>query len=126
VPTVRHILRIEGLVVLLTALVAYAAVGGNWLLFAFLLLVPDIFMLGYLLDPRRGAAVYNLGHTYAVPLALLGIGWTQGHSLALSVALIWIAHIGMDRAVGYGLKLPTGFRDTHLGAAGGGRTVGAG
>jgi hypothetical protein len=32
----------------------------------------------------------------------------------VAVALIWFAHISMDRTVGYGLKYPTSFKDTHL------------
>ena len=33
---------------------------------------------------------------------------------AAKVALIWLAHIGMDRLLGYGLKYPSAFKDTHL------------
>lgn len=124
-PSALRLLRIEGLAALAAALVAYSATGESWLLFALLLLVPDVFMVGYLLDPRKGAAIYNLGHTYAVPLVLLGIGWVGGNTLTLSIALIWMAHIGMDRALGYGLKLPTGFGDTHLGRVGGRKATGS-
>lgn len=125
-PSALRLLRIEGLAALAAALVAYSALGGSWLLFVLLLLAPDVFMVGYLLDLRKGAAIYNLGHTYAVPLILLGIGWTQEHALTLSIALIWVAHIGMDRALGYGLKLPSGFGDTHLGTVGERKAAGAG
>ena len=40
---------------------------------------------------------------------------------AIHMAAIWTAHIAMDRALGYGLKLPTGFTDTHLGRIGKGK-----
>ena len=43
----------------------------------------------------------------------LGFPWMQ--PLCLQISLIWFAHIGFDRALGYGLKFPLGFRVTHLG-----------
>jgi hypothetical protein len=110
----RFLLRLEGALVLLAAVGAYAAAGLSWWLFAGLLLAPDVVLLGYGAGPRMGAAVYNAGHTYAVPLLLGGAALGLGHTLLGGVALIWVAHIGMDRALGYGLKLPTGFHDTHL------------
>lgn len=108
------LLKLEGLALFVAALVAYYALNGNWWLFAVLLLAPDLFMLGYLRNPLWGAVGYNLGHTYLLPALLLGIGWFMGWHLAISVAIIWFAHIGMDRTVGYGLKYSTAFKDTHL------------
>jgi hypothetical protein len=108
------LLRLEGAVVFALALAMYWRDGSSWLLFALLLLAPDLSMLGYLAGPRAGAACYNLIHSYALPLALLGYGVFANAPLALSLALIWLAHIGMDRAVGYGLKYTTAFKDTHL------------
>jgi hypothetical protein len=108
-------LRVEGMAIFIAAIAAYAWSGGNWILFAVLLLAPDLFMLGYLQGPRIGAFVYNLGHVYAAPIALGALGMVFGINEALPVALIWIAHIGMDRMLGYGLKRPSGFKHTHLG-----------
>jgi hypothetical protein len=108
------LLRVEGLTLFVAALVAYSTLNGNWWLFAALLFVPDVFMLGYLRNPVWGAAGYNLGHTYLLPALLLGAGWMMGWHLAVLIAIIWFAHIGMDRAVGYGLKYSTQFKDTHL------------
>lgn len=71
-------------------------------------------MLGYLRDKQTGALVYNIGHSYLTPLALAGAGLWSGSDLALSIALIWGAHIGLDRAMGYGLKYASGFKETHL------------
>lgn len=107
-------LRIEGMAIFIAAIATYAWTGGNWILFAALLLAPDLFMLGYLRGPRFGAVIYNLGHVYAVPLALAAFGLIFTVSEAFPVALIWIAHIGMDRTLGYGLKRPSGFKHTHL------------
>lgn len=111
-------LRLEGLALFAAALTAYWLLGGSWWLFALLILAPDLFMLGYLRGPRAGAAVYNLGHVTLTP-ALVGLAaYALGAPLGINVAVIWLAHIGMDRALGYGLKEPTGFQDTHLGRMG--------
>ena len=72
-------------------------------------------MLGYLGGPRFGAAAYNAFHSYPLPAALGIVGLLAGAPLAVGVALVWFAHIGMDRMLGYGLKYPIGFGDTHLG-----------
>lgn len=92
----------------------YGVLGASWALFAALLFVPDVFMAGYLAGPRIGAAVYNAGHTYVVPLGLGALAGVLAAPLLGAVALIWTVHIGMDRALGYGLKRPGGFYDTHL------------
>ena len=115
--TVRW-LRLEGAAVLAMSLVLYARGGQGWLLFFALLLVPDLSMAGYLGGPRPGATVYNVAHTYVVPLALAAYGVFAGQAVTVSLALIWAAHIGMDRMLGYGLKLPSGFQHTHLGNIG--------
>jgi len=110
----RTYLRIEGLTALVAALALYLDLGGPLWLLLLLALAPDLSMLGYLAGPRVGAASYNIVHTYALPVALGGIGIWTGSTLLLQVALVWAAHIGVDRLVGYGLKYPTGFTDTHL------------
>jgi hypothetical protein len=112
------LLRAEGLVVLLLATWLYSLHGAGWLVFVVLFFVPDISMLGYLRDPRLGAMVYNLAHTYVVPLLLTGAGIWLARPVLLAGGLIWVAHIGLDRMLGYGLKLPTAFQDTHLGRIG--------
>jgi hypothetical protein len=116
---VRAILRLEGLAVFAAALALYAHLGASWLAFAALFLAPDLAMVAYLLGPRLGAAGYNLVHTYVLPLALGGVGATLGAPGIVALAAIWAAHIGIDRALGYGLKYATGFGDTHLGRIGG-------
>lgn len=117
-PPARGWLRLEGVAVLAVAAVLYGVLGGGWLLFAVLFLAPDLAMLGYLGGPRTGALAYNLAHTYAAPAVCAGLGGALAAPLPLALALIWAAHIGFDRALGYGLKLPTDFRDTHLGRIG--------
>ncbi len=101
--------------VLAATLVLYRQTGSSWWLFAALILVPDAFMVGYLSDVRVGALIYNIGHSYSMPVLALA-GWWYGQvEWLLPVGVIWAAHIAMDRLFGYGLKRDTGFKDTHLG-----------
>lgn len=109
------LLRIEGAALLLVSALLYGDIGANWFAFVLLLLAPDVGMLGYLRGSRLGAASYNLFHTEALPAALGVFGFLVANGLALSLALIWLAHIGMDRLFGFGLKHPSAFKDTHLG-----------
>lgn len=107
------LLRLEGLAVLIGAVAVYAAQYGDWLAFILLLFVPDLSMIGYMRGSSTGAALYNAAHTYLAPGMLAAIGLAAGAPLLLQIALIWVAHIGMDRALGYGLKYGA-FKDTHL------------
>jgi hypothetical protein len=116
-PHITTFLRIEGLAVFAAAVAAFHLTGGNWWLFAALILAPDLTAIGYVAGPRAGATAYNLVHTYTVPIALGTLAWLAGGTWALPVALIWIAHIGIDRALGYGLKYDS-FGVTHLGLIG--------
>ena len=114
----RVLLRLEGFAAFAAALAVYAHAGLSWLAFALFFLAPDLAMLAYLAGPRAGALGYNLAHTYAVAARARARGIFRGVPVAAAGGLIWIAHIGFDRALGYGLKYPTGFGDTHLGRIG--------
>lgn len=115
---VRLLLRLEGLTVLALAVAAYAQFGAGWTLFAGLFLLPDLSLLAYLAGPRAGALAYNAAHAYTGALGLLALGVFGAMPLALAAGLVWCAHIGLDRALGYGLKYAAGFGDTHLGRLG--------
>jgi hypothetical protein len=104
----RILLHLEGAAVLVASVFAYRWNGGGWLQFVLLFLVPDISMIGYLRSVRLGAMTYNAIHTYVGPFLLAGF------SVLLLLALIWFAHIGLDRMLGFGLKYPTRFKYTHL------------
>lgn len=108
------LLRLEGAALLAAAVLLYRQHDASWLLFAVLLLAPDLSMLGYLAGNRIGAMTYNVAHTTLLPIALGVTGVLAGSDLAVSLGLIWLAHIGLDRAIGYGLKYPDAFKATHL------------
>jgi hypothetical protein len=116
--TPRVLLRLEGLAMLVAATAAFGLLGGGWGWFFALFLVPDLSLLGYLAGPRTGAIVYNIGHGYVGPALLAGLGALLGAHVLLAGAAIWSAHIGFDRALGYGLKYGRAFSATHLGTIG--------
>ncbi len=112
----RMMLHMEGLAVFIISIVLYRQLSdASWWLFALLLLVPDFAMLPYFIDPKLGAVGYNLAHTYLLPVSLAVVAALMGWQTVLALALIWVAHIGMDRAAGYGLKYGAAFKETHLG-----------
>jgi len=110
----RALLRAEGVAVAVAAVALYFHAAYPWWLLVVLALAPDLSMVGYLAGPRIGAAAYDAAHTYVLPVALAAIGLMVDADTAIQLGLIWLTHIGVDRAVGYGLKYPTDFKDTHL------------
>ena len=110
----RFLLHLEGAIVAVAAVAVYFHLGYPWWLLVVLALAPDLSMIGYLAGPVAGSLAYDIAHTYAVPVALGVVGLLAGADVPVQVALIWITHIGVDRAIGYGLKYPSGFQDTHL------------
>jgi uncharacterized protein DUF4260 len=115
---VRVILRLEGALILLLSLILYQRLSGSWEMFALCFLLPDVSFAGYLLGPQMGALSYNSAHSHIGPLLCAGVGLATGSHLCLLGTLIWAAHIGFDRALGYGLKYSEGFGFTHLGRIG--------
>ena len=114
----RTMLRLEGLALFLGMTLLYWVWEGSWWVYAALFLAPDLSFAAYLFGPRFGAMLYNAAHTYMVPMALMTVGFATAEPLVLSIAMIWLAHIGFDRALGYGLKYASGFGFTHLGRIG--------
>ena len=108
------LLRLEGAALFLCALFFYYSLGASWILFAVLILWPDLSMLGYLANPKLGSRVYNLVHTEVLPIALAACSFALHRTFLLAFAIIWLCHIGFDRMIGAGLKYPTFFKDTHL------------
>ena len=108
------LLRVEGVAVAGAAVALYFHAGYPWWLFVVLVLAPDLSMLGFMAGPSVGTVSYNAMHTYALPVLLAAVGVIVDADVAVQLGLIWLAHIGVDRAIGYGLKYPSGFKDTHL------------
>ena len=113
--SIRVWLRLEGFSVLLLAIAVYSHQHASWLLFALLFLAPDLSMLGYLVGAHIGSVLYNSVHSYILPLALMTVVLLRHQPAVLPYALIWLAHIGFDRTLGYGLKYASSFGHTHLG-----------
>jgi hypothetical protein len=114
----RRWLRLEAAVLLAGSLIAFSATGQPWWLVPLTILAPDLSAAGYLGGTRLGAHLYNLAHSTILPAAVVGLGWWQGRPLVLALGLVWIAHIGVDRLLGYGLKYGDNFQQTHLGQLG--------
>jgi hypothetical protein len=110
----RVLLRAEGLAVAAAAIALYFHADYPWWLLAALVLAPDLSMVGFLAGSTVGAAAYDAAHTYVLPVALAAVGLIVDVDTAMQLGLIWLTHIGVDRVLGYGLKYPTGFKDTHL------------
>ena len=115
---VRAVLRLEGLALFIGMTLLYYIWDGDWWIYAILFFMPDLSFAAYLSGPRFGAMIYNAAHSYLVPMAIMTTGFATASPLILSIAMIWLAHIGFDRALGYGLKYETGFSFTHLGRIG--------
>jgi len=113
----RMLLRAEGAALFVAAAILYARSDASWWLFAVLFLAPDISFIAYFGGARAGAIGYNAAHTLVGPLVLALAGLLTNNVL-VPLALIWIAHIGFDRLLGYGLKYGAGFAYTHLGRVG--------
>ena len=112
----RFFLRLEGVVLFITSLILFSSTHQHWWWVPLLLLLPDVFMAGYARSTQLGALIYNIGHTYLLPALLALYGWHSHRPLALAIGLIWLAHIGMDRFAGYGLKYDENFKHTLLGS----------
>ena len=111
-------LRLEGHALFAASLAAFIYLKQSYWIFAALFLVPDLCLAFYFIGPRRGAVVYNICHSTIGPWLLAIYGVLAGELFAQVIASVWVAHIGFDRVIGYGLKYPSDFRDTHLGRIG--------
>jgi len=111
---VKKLLHLEGLAVFVAALYFYYYTNGNWWFFAVLILFPDVSMIGYLINKKLGAMTYNLVHNYLLAMALIFISLISQNIIFIHLGLILAAHVGMDRMLGFGLKYPYKFKETHM------------
>lgn len=107
--------RLEAAAILAFCSYAYFSQGYSAIAFAYGFFLPDLSILAYFKNPRVGAIAYNTAHCLLLPVALGGYALFGGEPLALQCALIWAAHIGFDRALGWGLKYPDSFCSTDMG-----------
>ena len=119
---VRVLLRVEALCVLAISVLAYAKFGSGWVVFALFFFAPDLSFFAYRAGPKVGAVTYNIAHSLIGAIVLLATGMLLSAPVAITAGIIWAAHIGFDRALGYGLKYSAGFEFTHLGRIGRART----
>lgn len=117
-PWVRRWLRAEGITAFTAGAAAWVALGAEWPWFFVLLLAPDVSMVGYLRGPHVGAIAYNVVHNWATAGVVVGLGLVLSAPGVVLAGVLLVAHTGIDRALGYGLKYPTAFGDTHLGRIG--------
>lgn len=115
---VNWLLRAEGLAIFAFALMAYNFLGYDWGFFILAFFVPDLALFAYFHNRTTGAVCYNITHSYILPLMLFAYGFMVSSSDADRIATVWIAHVGFDRALGFGLKYARGFRHTHFGKLG--------
>lgn len=120
----KTMLKLEELLMFVFGLYLFSLLSYEWWWFLVLLFVPDIGMLGYMLNPKIGAICYNLSHHKGLALGIYLLGVYLSISLCQLLGSILFAHAAMDRIFGYGLKYDKGFTYTHLGEIG--RTNGDG
>jgi hypothetical protein len=115
----KTLLKLEELAIFLLAIYAFSSLNFAWWWFPALLLVPDLSMIGYVVNPAVGAVVYNIVHHKAVGLLIGFLGVVTGNQNLMLAGTILIAHSAMDRVFGYGLKYPDSFKHTSSGTIGG-------
>lgn len=113
------IVRLEYAALAATAAYFFIQQGFGWYWLVPMFFVYDIGMVGYAINSKVGAVIYNSTHSLFVPLVFIVLyaAW-QPSSWLLFIALTQLFHIGIDRFLGYGLKYGAGFRHTHLGTIG--------
>ncbi|MGA3602030.1 DUF4260 domain-containing protein [Lysinibacillus agricola] len=110
----RKIISLEYVVAFLVTVFFYWHFDFSFVYFVLFLLLPDVSMLGYIVNTKVGALFYNIGHSLVMPAILLILGFVTVSTPLLMVSIIWLAHIFLDRALGYGLKYDEAFYKTHL------------
>ncbi|MBW1295988.1 DUF4260 domain-containing protein [Aquimarina litoralis] len=111
-------LQLEELAMLVLGIYHFSVLSFSWWLFLALFLVPDIGMLGYLINTKVGAFCYNIFHHRGLAILIYLIGVHFSNDYLLLCGIILFSHIAFDRILGYGLKYEKGFKFTHLGEIG--------
>jgi Domain of unknown function (DUF4260) len=112
------LLKLEEVAIFLLCVFLFNQLNFAWWWFPALLLLPDIGMTGYIINPKVGALTYNLLHHRLVASLVACYAFTYGNDYWKLAAIIMFAHISLDRVLGYGLKYNDSFSNTHLGFIG--------
>lgn len=114
----KNLLKLEELLMLLLGLYLFSFLNYSWWLFALLFLAPDIGLLGYLVNTKTGAVLYNITHHKGIAIAIYLAGSFYFVPVLQFAGLLMFAHSSFDRILGYGLKYTNDFKATHLGMIG--------
>ena len=114
----KVLLKLEAFALFGLSIFLFSRLDYPWWLYPLLFFVPDLSMVGYAFGPRVGAWVYNVVHHYAVSIGLYVLGFVLGVPILQLTGIILLGHSSLDRVLGYGLKYPDSFQNTHLGPIG--------
>jgi hypothetical protein len=114
----KTLLKLEGFALFVLSIFLFSRLSYPWWVYPLLFFVPDISMIGYVHDTRLGAWIYNIVHHYGISIGLYLLGFFLGSPLLQLIGVILLGHSSLDRALGYGLKYPDAFSNTHLGKIG--------
>jgi hypothetical protein len=116
----KYLLKAEAIVPFIIALVIINTlpVSFAWWAWFLLFLAPDVSMVGYAVNNKTGAALYNLFHHQLVAVTVWILGLYLHQPYVQLAGLILLGHSSLDRVMGYGLKKEEGFKHTHLGIMG--------
>lgn len=115
----KQLVSLEYLFAAVLVAIFFVSVGQfDWWWLIVLFIVFDVSMVGYLVNNHVGALTYNIGHSIIGPTILAAIYVASDNQLLLFVSLLWLFHIFVDRALGYGMKHTKGFHHTHMGEIG--------
>jgi len=111
-------LKIEELAMMLLGVLAFSQLSFSWWWFLVFFFLPDIGMIGYLINNKMGAVLYNVFHHKAIAIFFYLIGFALQNETLQLTGIILFSHSSFDRMLGYGLKYENGFKYTHLGEIG--------
>ena len=114
----KTLLKLEDLAELLLAIFLFSKMNFAWWWFPALILLPDLSMLGYIVNAKVGAALYNFIHHKGVGILIVIVGFLASNEVLMLTGIILFGHSSMDRLFGYGLKYNDNFKHTHLGMIG--------
>lgn len=114
----KNLLKLEELFLFGLSLLLFSELDYSWGWYALLFFAPDLSMIGYLANPQVGSWTYNLIHHKGLAIALYVLGYLMANPALQFAGTLLLGHSSFDRVLGYGLKYPDAFHNTHLGRIG--------